>query len=84
MKSFVILIILAALGLFGTAFFGVYTAPGLEELPTYESLRDGKDKKKGKAGNERPAGIFPVNSGGKVDQRNNYLKRMQQEVDPGS
>ena len=78
MKSFVILIILAALGLFGTAFFGVYTAPGLEELPTYESLRDGKDKKKGKAG------IFPVNSGGKVDQRNNYLKRMQQEVAPGS
>ena len=31
MKFLAVLIIMTALGLFGTAFFGVYTAPGLEE-----------------------------------------------------
>ncbi|MDE0594346.1 MAG: hypothetical protein OSB65_03775 [Roseibacillus sp.] len=76
MKAFAILIILSAMALFGSAFFGVYTAPGLEKFPTVESL--GKKKE----GESKPRGIFPINSKGKVNERNNYLKSVQREVSP--
>jgi hypothetical protein len=81
MKAFAILIILSAMALFGSAFFGVYTAPGLEKFPTVESL----EKKKGdskKAGGSKPRGIFSIDSKGKVNERNNYLKSVQREVSP--
>lgn len=83
--AFALLIILAAFGLFGTAFFGVYTAPGLETMPTYQSLfgKDGDDEEK--AGEEgKPAGIFPINADGKINKRNNYLEKKKKNVAPGS
>lgn len=84
MKVFAVLIILAAIAMFGSAFFGVYTAPGLEDLPTAESLgnkkKDGESKKT--EGSSKPSGIFPVNSKGKINERNNYLKENQKKVSP--
>ncbi len=58
MKSFAILTILTALALFGSAFFGIWTAPGLEDLPTVESL----GKKRGEQAGEREqeTGIIPM------------------------
>ena len=86
MKILAVLIILSAFGLFGSAFLGIYTAPGLEDLPTLESL-EGKKKKEAEADTEKPAkpsGIFPVDSNGKVNERNNYLKSKQKDVAPGT
>ena len=36
MKALALLIIAGAFSLYGSAFLGVWTAPGLEELPTYK------------------------------------------------
>jgi hypothetical protein len=82
MKAFAILIILSAMALFGSAFFGVYTAPGLEKFPTVESLGKKKEGESKKAGHSKPRGIFPIDSKGKVNERKNYLKSVQREISP--
>ena len=81
------LVFLAALGLLGSAFFGVYTAPGLERLPTVESI--GKQRMETKAGQgveeKKPSGVvIPVNKNGKMIERNNYLNQQRGVVAPGS
>lgn len=77
MKYLVALVILCGFGLLGAAFFGVYTAPGLEQIPTLGSLtgKDEKEKEKDSSGLMRsgPSGIFPVNADGTVDESNNLL-----------
>jgi hypothetical protein len=88
MKFLAILIILTAVGLFGTAFFGIYTAPGLEEIPTVDSsgLKNKEAKEKAATGanpDKKPSGIFPVNSNGKISERNNYLNQNKGKVAPG-
>ena len=76
MKTFATLIIFLAMALFGSAFFGVYTAPGLEKFPTVKSLGKKKTDSK-KAGDSKLRGIFPLDSKGKINERNNYLKSVQ-------
>ena len=56
-KSLAYPIILGALALHGTAFFEIWTAPGLESLPTYSSLCASY---KGTTTMDKETGIFPV------------------------
>ena len=85
MKAFAVIIVLGALAMFGTAFFGVYTAPGLEFMPTVESLgkknKAAKDKAVEESGGSK--GIFPANTGGATAERNKYLQSVQKQVAPG-
>lgn len=76
MKTLAVLIVLTALGLFGSAFFGIYTAPGLEGLPTVESLGAKKNEKETDVSEkeEQPKGIFPVNSNGAATKRGDQIR----------
>ena len=59
MKAIAVLIVLGALSMFGCAFLGIWTAPGLEGLPTVDVL--GKDRAKDLEESEKPeSGIFPM------------------------
>ncbi|NNC87916.1 MAG: hypothetical protein HKN82_05585 [Akkermansiaceae bacterium] len=61
MKPLALLFITGAFALHGTAFFGVWTAPGLEVLPTYADVSGASADE----ATERPVedpGIFPVSS----------------------
>lgn len=79
MKYLIALVILSGFGLLGSAFFGVYTAPGLEQIPTFSSIRgkneNEKEEEKDSSGLKRsgPSGIFPVRSDGTVDESTNLL-----------
>lgn len=86
MKFLAVIIIIAGLGLLGTAFFGVYTAPGLEDLPTMKSLNKEKKKKGrdlGKDARAKPKGvIIPVDSKGAMSERNRILNERGKTVAP--
>lgn len=57
MKTAAPLLIITALLLHGTAFFGIWTAPGLEDLPTLETLQ-GEEEKEERSSIERA--IIPL------------------------
>lgn len=84
MKAIATLIILGAVGVFGSAFLGIYTAPGLEDFPTMESLGLGKDKASKEEAGQPASGIFQLNPDGKISERNNYLNQSKGQVAPGS
>jgi hypothetical protein len=91
MKLLALLLVLTALGLFGSAFFGIYTAPGLEDLPTAQSLGFKNNEAKAKTdaeaakkkGGSGGSGIFPVNTDGATAKRKAYLKENQGKVETG-
>ena len=94
MKYFAILIILTGFGLAGANFFGLYTARGLENFPTLESVgkKGTKERTKkadsGARGKQSPGpvpgrGPFPANSKGKVSERNKYLNENKHKIAPG-
>lgn len=58
MKAFAVLIILAAFGMFGVHFSGLYAVPGLEAVPTVETL--GKERSKQNSAEGEASGIFPI------------------------
>jgi hypothetical protein len=63
MKSLALLPIAGALTLFGSAFSGVWTPPGLEGLPTYEELL-ARTPWGARAEEETPAGeMLPISDG---------------------
>ena len=90
MKFLGALIILTAAALFGSAFFGVWTPPGLEGLPTVESLGRKRAEKTEEAV-EQESGIFPMGSGpflpkgiSAVGQHTEQLQQAGRQISPDS
>ena len=94
MKTLSVLIVLTALALFGSNFFGLYAVPGLEDLPTAETLgkeRGDNQKKAAGANDKDPSGIFPVEAApftpkgnSAAGQRARQINQNQNQIAPGS
>ena len=83
MKTLLILLVVGGLAAVGGAFFGLWTIPGLERMPTAEALgRERVEAREAEArqrvngnGEAPPAGPLGANSDGALGKRSGQVRR---------